>query len=57
MNSAGRSRRARRIQKCFMSTVDVRSFSEISSSVIRYPEITKKTSTPRYPPGNQSELA
>jgi hypothetical protein len=34
-NSAGRSRRARRIQNCFMSTVEVRSFSAISSSVIR----------------------
>ena len=35
VNSAGSRRRARRNQKCFMSTVDVRSFSEINRSVIR----------------------
>ena len=34
-NSAGSRRRARLIQKCFMSTRFVCSFSEISSSVIR----------------------
>ncbi len=51
VNSAGSSRRARRIQNALRSVVPVRTRSPISSDVIRYPLMTKNTSTPRKPPG------
>jgi hypothetical protein len=53
----GRRRRARRIQNAFRS---IRPRSRISASrraVIRYPLTTKKTSTPRKPPGIQASPA
>ena len=57
VNNAGSKRRARRNQKSRKLTVPVRSSSATSNKVIKYPLMTKKTSTPRNPPGNQAELA
>ena len=51
VNSAGSSRRARRSQKALRSVPPVRTRSPSSSEVIRYPLMTKNTSTPRKPPG------
>ena len=42
--------RARRIQNVESCTPPVVSFSSSNSDVIRYPETTKKTSTPKNPP-------
>ena len=50
-NKAGSSRRARRDQNAPKLTRDDRPHSTRSSEVIRYPERTKKVSTPRNPPG------
>ncbi len=50
-NRAGRSRRARRAQNAANLIPDDRPHSVRSSEVIRYPERTKKVSTPRNPPG------
>ena len=51
--SAGSRRRARRIQNRTRSMVPVALRSASSSDVIRKPLITRKTSTPRKPPGSQ----
>ena len=49
--AAGSSRRIRRAQNCGRLTDPVRSTSRRMCEVIRKPLITKKTSTPMYPPG------
>ena len=54
VNRAGNKRLARRSQNWPSATRPVFSRSEINSSVMRYPLITKNTSTPRNPPGSQS---
>lgn len=56
-HSAGSSRRNRRRQNARRLIDPLRSCSPTSSSVIRYPLMTKNTSTPRNPPGNQVWLA
>ncbi|MDO8669883.1 MAG: hypothetical protein Q7O66_00430 [Dehalococcoidia bacterium] len=56
-NTAGSSRRARRIQKALESIAPRPCHSPRSSEVIRKPLITKNASTPRKPPGNQVRSA
>ena len=50
-NSAGSSRLARRAQNAPSAIVADRCHSATSSDVIRNPDRTKNTSTPRNPPG------
>ena len=50
VNNAGSRRRQRRTQNCRRFTPPARSRSSISKEVIRNPETTKKTSTPKKPP-------
>jgi hypothetical protein len=52
--TAGTSRLSRRTRKLATSIDPVRSISRTSSVVMRNPETTKKTSTPRLPAGAQA---
>ena len=53
--TAGSNRRARRPQKATTSMRSVRCHSVNNSVVIRYPDSTKNTSTPRNPPVAQDQ--
>ena len=55
--TAGSRRLARRIQNWRSDTVPVPSRSSTISDVIRKPETTKNTSTPRNPPGSHVKSA